>query len=457
MINVDDVNYSTINRRESRGHGFGNCYHSMACYLLFLSLIVCHSTNGSSNSRIVTAFTTVSFSSFRHFQQEPKLNKLSPAAFIFTPSSLLADTSSLSGNSRFLKSRTTTLIALAADDNDNNKNNDPNVTNLKSLKSLASSCGDDIRGIVPFDSYVCEKKDQMMQKKKDKEQKPILNPLLPDSAEIIGAAFRKWLLLEESVKCKEQEEEDDGCIAVGYDPRLSSPSIAASFRKGSKGLDAGLATTPAMLEWLLRGKENKVSSSSTTERRLGAVMVTASHLPWQWNGLKLFSAALGRGLNKREVAKVMEIAVQMGSDHIAAGNAGGDDILKPAALTNESDVIENFMQPYIEKLQQTIIREASSSSKKSYAPTNEPQQQQPLKGMVICVNAGNGGGGFFATKVLEPLGAECKQSSLHLTPDGTFPNHPSNPEDEDHVEATIRAMMEYHSSNKVVAWMMGLP
>jgi phosphomannomutase len=30
----------------------------------------------------------------------------------------------------------------------------------------------------------------------------------------------------------------------------------------------------------------------------GSVFVTASHLPPEWNGLKLFSRQLGRGLNK---------------------------------------------------------------------------------------------------------------------------------------------------------------
>ena len=31
---------------------------------------------------------------------------------------------------------------------------------------------------------------------------------------------------------------------------------------------------------------------------------------------------------------------------------------------------------------------------------------QPLRGFHVCVDAGNGGGGFFATDVLAPLGAD---------------------------------------------------
>jgi phosphomannomutase len=42
--------------------------------------------------------------------------------------------------------------------------------------------------------------------------------------------------------------------------------------------------------------------------------------------------------------------------------------------------------------------------------------------MKIAVDAGNGSGGFFATDVLAPLGADVSGSQF-LDPDGTFPNH----------------------------------
>lgn len=51
----------------------------------------------------------------------------------------------------------------------------------------------------------------------------------------------------------------------------------------------------------------------------------------------------------------------------------------------------------------------------------------PLKGMNIVVDAGHGAGGFFAKRVLEPLGADTSASQF-LEPDGTFPAHPPNPE-----------------------------
>lgn len=55
---------------------------------------------------------------------------------------------------------------------------------------------------------------------------------------------------------------------------------------------------------------------------------------------------------------------------------------------------------------------------------------KPLSGLKIVVDAGNGSGGFYARKVLAPLGADVS-ASQYLSPDGTFPNHAPNPEDEE--------------------------
>ena len=51
----------------------------------------------------------------------------------------------------------------------------------------------------------------------------------------------------------------------------------------------------------------------------------------------------------------------------------------------------------------------------------------PLAGLRITVDAGNGCGGFLATDVLAPLGADVSGSRF-LEPDGDFPNHIPNPE-----------------------------
>ena len=50
----------------------------------------------------------------------------------------------------------------------------------------------------------------------------------------------------------------------------------------------------------------------------------------------------------------------------------------------------------------------------------------PLAGFHIVVDAGNGAGGFYATDVLAPLGADVSGSQF-LEPDGMFPNHNPQP------------------------------
>ena len=239
------------------------------------------------------------------------------------------------------------------------------------LRALAKAAKEDVRGIVQPDAEV---------------------PFMPESAAIIGAAFRKWL-------------NSDDQIAVGRDPRLSSPEISAAVCRGAGAYDVGLGTTPVMLESLLD------PSSSIA----GSIMVTASHLPAQWNGLKLFSRKLARGLNKSEVAEVMAMAVEIGE----AGSAAG--------AGNSVPTLDGFMESYTEKLR-FAVREAAGDS-----------SEQPLKGMSVCVNPGNGAGGMFASEVLAPLGADTSVS-INLEPDGTFPAHMPNPEDAAHVEATIAAV-----------------
>ena len=59
-------------------------------------------------------------------------------------------------------------------------------------------------------------------------------------------------------------------------------------------------------------------------------------------------------------------------------------------------------------------------------------------GFKIVVDAGNGAGGFFATEVLAPLGADITGSQF-LDPDGSFPNHIPNPEHPSAMAAGARA------------------
>ena len=106
-----------------------------------------------------------------------------------------------------------------------------------------------------------------------------------------------------------------------------------------------------------------------------------------------------------------------------AADARGRDVDRPGRR-----VAALLRRPprYVAKLRRTIVDGAGAGAR-------------PLEGLKVCVNPGHGSGGFFASEVLEPLGADVS-SSVHLEPDGTFPAHPANPEDKKHVAATIDAV-----------------
>lgn len=89
--------------------------------------------------------------------------------------------------------------------------------------------------------------------------------------------------------------------------------------------------------------------------------------------------------------------------------------------------------PSYAKFLQTTIRSLAGLRQEGVAVS-------PLKGLKVCVNAGNGAGGFLADCLAE-LGADTS-SSIHLEPDGSFPNHIANPEDARAIEITRQAVLQ---------------
>ncbi len=69
------------------------------------------------------------------------------------------------------------------------------------------------------------------------------------------------------------------------------------------------------------------------------------------------------------------------------------------------------------------------------------ETDKPLAGLKIVVDAGNGAGGFFAEKILSPLGASTEGSQF-LNPDGNFPNHIPNPENKAAMESIQQATVK---------------
>ncbi len=213
----------------------------------------------------------------------------------------------------------------------------------------------------------------------------------------IGRGFAVWLM-------KKTGKTTDLRVAVGRDSRLSGETLCgwlcdAMVQQGLQVTDFGMASTPAMF------------MATVTEGYCydGSVMITASHLPFNRNGFKFFTPAGGL-----ESANIKEILA-----YAAGEEATG---MAPGTLVQGA-----FLDAYA-KILADKIRSATG-------------EERPLEGFRIVVDAGNGAGGFYADKVLKPLGANT-EGSRYLDPDGSFPNHIPNPEDKEAMESIMEAVRE---------------
>ena len=226
---------------------------------------------------------------------------------------------------------------------------------------------------------------------------------------IVGAFVR--FLSKESGKAPKEL-----LFSVGHDSRLSAQRIkAAALRElsafGICALDCGLCSTPAMF------------MTTQTEHCDGAVQITASHHPWKRNGLKFFLPS--GGLSKAQLRAILEDAEQT-----------------PPQSTQDTKLLKqpiDYSKIYAAGLRQMIQTALSDTA----------HPKQPLTGLHLLVDAGNGVGGFYATEVLEPLGADVSGSQF-LEPDGHFPNHAPNPENPEAMASLKAAVLQHHADLGVI-------
>lgn len=205
-------------------------------------------------------------------------------------------------------------------------------------------------------------------------------------------------------------------ISVGHDSRISAERIKNCVvrelcGKGVKVLYCGYASTPAMFM-------TTVLSDCT-----GAVQITASHHPWDKNGLKFFTSQ--GGFEGSDIEKVLNYAEE---EKISE------------SLENIPDKREktDFMSVYAEHIREIIKNGIKGGN-----------SEKPLQGFHIVVDAGNGVGGFYAYDVLRKLGADIS-GSLFLEPDGTFPNHVPNPENETAMKFISEAVINSNADLGVI-------
>ena len=214
----------------------------------------------------------------------------------------------------------------------------------------------------------------------------------------ITAAFVSWLV------GKIEKAPEDLVIALGHDSRITGEKIAAKVKEalvnaGVKVLDCGLASTPSMFMTTVDLKTD------------AAIEITASHHPFDRNGLKFFKTT--GGIDNKELSEIVELA------------NNGEEII---AIKKGEVILTDYMTQYAKRLRKMICEAVGKS-----------EEDLPLKDYKIAVDAGNGVGGFYAKEVLAKLGADISGSRF-LEPDGMFPNHVPNPEDKKAMESICEAV-----------------
>lgn len=202
------------------------------------------------------------------------------------------------------------------------------------------------------------------------------------------------------------------CIAVGHDSRITADRISQSVKSalvdaGANIIDCGLASTPAMF------------MTTVDLHTDAAVQITASHHPFDRNGLKFFIGT--GGLEGSDITEILNLASN--GEKISADTLG---------TVKKYD----YMKDYAVRLRDMIIREVGNGEK-------------PLENYHIVVDAGNGVGGFYANEVLKPLGANISGSQF-LDPDGMFPNHIPNPENKEAIESICTAVKKVNADFGVI-------
>jgi phosphomannomutase len=196
-------------------------------------------------------------------------------------------------------------------------------------------------------------------------------------------------------------------LSIGRDSRLSGEKLLKAAATGILAMgadlaDFGLASTPSMfMSTVTKGYEYD-----------GAIMLTASHLPWNRNGMKFFTR--NGGLEKSDIAAIL-----------ASAEA---DAFIPAVergTLTQVDFLSVYAAGLVERIRSGV---------------NAADYDHPLKRFRIVVDAGNGAGGFYVDRVLQPLGADTTGSQF-LEPDGRFPNHQPNPEDKEAMDSIAQCVL----------------
>lgn len=188
-------------------------------------------------------------------------------------------------------------------------------------------------------------------------------------------------------------------IAVGRDMRVGSPELAAAVMvgitdQGVNAIDLGLTTTDEL--YFAVGKFNYPAG----------IMITASHNPGQYNGMKFCRA------------EAFPISLESGLGDIRDLVAKGS-FREPAAKGQMT--VRNVTDDYVKHALSFI----------------DVSKIQPLK---VVIDAGNGMAGMIMPRVFQHL--PCELVPMYFDLDGNFPNHPASPIEPENMEPLQRKVRE---------------
>ena len=197
------------------------------------------------------------------------------------------------------------------------------------------------------------------------------------------------------------EIKPQGAVVIGRDIRESSPGISRAVIHGIN--EAGVDT----MDIGLCGTE-MVYFASSLEGMGGGIMVTASHNPKGYNGIKM----VGKGARP--------VSADTGLMEIERRVRTGD--IPGKSSTPGTHAERDIMDDYLERILSFVNRDA-------------------LKPLKILVNPGNGCAGPALDRLAQFLPFTFKR--INFTPDGTFPNGVPNPLLIENRSATAEEAIKY--------------
>ncbi len=216
-----------------------------------------------------------------------------------------------------------------------------------------------------------------------------------------GRAFVKYLVKHTELSNSEI------WITVCRDARLHSPTLSKSLVEGilSTGanvVDMGLAPTPLGYYSEVVGLPPHVTKYAPVS---GAMIITASHNPSQYNGMKMTFAK--QSLNEEQIKEVK-------------------------ALTEEEYTMKMPSSPKGAYTEYDLIPDYVEVMAKNFGRIGE--------GIKVVVDSANATGGVVAPRLYRAMG--CEVVELYSMPDGRFPHHHPNPSDEKTLFDIKRAVIE---------------